>query len=208
MDSKSSNNDKKRNRVLFDFESLIDIKLSYAVDCMKKKNKSLSDGDIQFLKTRRMYDSEKDVLDGLIPEGETIESLDLLHPKGTLVFTGMQYLMNQYMESSGGLIRCTVLCKDSIQERIIKDNFKNPRVLVADRNNVKTINFSRIVLGQAIHTLEFRNPVTVDFMILNFRENFDKYDIRLLPKDVLVKIGDVNTFSIVKTYPEISDPVG
>ena len=79
---------------------------------------------------------------------------------------------------------------------------------MGSRDQVKTINFARIVVGEAKHILEFKNPVTVDFMMLNYRENFTDKDSSIIDPEVLVNVGDVNKFTIVKTYPDVKEPMG
>lgn len=194
MEKKSLNNDKKRNRVLFDFEALIDMKISYLISYTDRRD-SLED-----LKFRRMFDNTS-ILDGL-----EIKQEDFDHPK-RIVFTSMKTLLEEYHNLNGEIIS-KVLCKDEYQERIIKHYFPWASVITAPRGKVNTLNFTRIILGDSAHTLEFTDPVTVDFLILAFRDNFSKEDADLLPKEVLIGIGDVNSFTIAKPYLEFQDPVG
>ena len=202
MSEKKSNNDKKRNRILFDFESIVDIKLSalrkYIIETT---GYPVSDFELGTHKFNRMH-SMKDVLENI-----DTSTQDLLHPEYP-VFTSMQVLLNRFLRDYNGMISPKVLCKDAIQQRIIKDSFPDVKVLMGTRDQVKTINFARIVVGEAKHILEFKNPITVDFMMLNYRENFTKDDPKVIDPEVLVRIGDVNKFTIVKTYPDIKEPMG
>ena len=200
-----NNNDYKRNRILFDFESIVDLKLSYIKKYLADHGKIvLHDSQLNALKFNRMYIYQDPL--SLI-EIEDRQSINLDNPEYPL-FTGMKLLIEQYIKKSNGLITPIVLCKDEFQQRIIKKSIPDVNTLIGSRDKVKTINFSRIVIADPKHCLEFRDPVTVDFMILNFRENFDKDNPDLLDKDVLIQIGDVNSFTIAKAYPEIPNPKG
>lgn len=195
MPEKNSNNDKKRNRVLFDFESIIDAKISYLIS-YTDTNTSLME-----LESRRLYD-EVSILDGI-----EVKQEDFDHPK-RIIFTSMKNLLDKYHEMASE-IKPKVLCKDGYQERIIKHYFPWVSVITAPRSKVNTLHFTRVIIGDVYHTLEFTDPVTVDFMVLGFRENFSKEDPNLLPKEVLVQVGDVNTFTIVeKPFLNLEDPVG
>ena len=202
MAIKNGNNDKKRNRVLFDFESIVDIKLS-AIRKYITENTGypIHEFEMGTQKYDRMF-SLKDPLENI-----DTSTQDLFHPEYP-VFTSMKVLLHRFITDGNGIIVPKVLCKDTIQQRIIKDSIPEVKTLVGSRNQVKTINFARIVVGEAKHILEFNNPITVDFMMLNYRTNFTKEDPSIIDSDVLLKIGDVNAFTIVKAYPEVSEPVG
>lgn len=198
MSNITANNDFKRNRVLFDFESIVDLKISYL-----KKVLKLNDLQVEELKFERMY-SVEDIMKYL--KNQEIDMEEYMHPSDP-VFTSFKTLADTYQNGSNGLIKPTVLCKDGIQQRIIKDSIPNIKILVGSRNKVKTIRFSRIAIGNIIDALDFRDPITVDFMILNYRENFDKNNSFLLNTSVL-GVCDVNRFTVAKSYTEIQDPEG
>jgi len=193
-----SNNEYKKNRVLFDFESIVDLKLSYIVS-----HNDIGTDDMEELKFRRMYDNS-DALAQLLKD---VDEEEYIHPKHP-VFTGMRTLCDHYQNDSNGLIHPKVLCKDEFQQRIIKESIPNVITVLGPRKNVKTIRFSRIVLADPKHALEFNNPVTVDFMVLNFRDNFSKNDPTLIDENIIFEVCDVNQFTIANAYPEIPDPVG
>lgn len=201
----TSHDNAKRNRVLFDFESIVDLKLSrirkYLIeDCGKA---IIDEGQMDQFKFNRMYVYQDPL--SLFPSIDKTE--DISNPEYP-VFTGMRTLADQYKNHSNSLIDPVVLCRDQFQQRIIKNSIQNIKVLVAPRDKIKTFNFARIVLANPKDALEFRDPITVDFMVLNFRENFSERDPTLLPMEVLIQVGDVNRFSIAKAYPTIPDPVG
>ena len=156
-------------------------------------------------KFNRMYVYQDPL--SLIPDLDR-SSIDLYHPEAP-VFTGMRRLLNVYLEDPNNLVDATVLCKDEQQQRIIKEFIpRADKILVAPRNRVKVLNFSRIVLAEPKQTLEFRNPITVDFMVLNYRENYSKDDASLIDPEVLMRICDVNKITIAQAYPEIQEPDG
>lgn len=201
----TSHDNAKRNRVLFDFESIVDLKLSrirkYLIeDCGKA---IIDEGQMDQFKFNRMYVYQDPL--SLFPSIDKTE--DMSNPEYP-VFTGMRTLADQYKNHSNSLIDPVVLCRDQFQQRIIKNSIQNIKVLVAPRNKIKTFNFARIVLANPKDALDFKDPITVDFMVLNFRENFSECDPTLLPMEVLIQVGDVNRFSIAKAYPTIPDPVG
>lgn len=198
MSNITANNDFKRNRILFDFESIVDLKISYL-----KKFLKLNDLQVEELKFERMYSTE-DIMEYL--QGQEVDMEEYLHPSDP-VFTSFKTLTDVYQNESNGLVKPTVLCKDGIQQRIIKDSIPNVKILVGSRNKVKTIRFSRIAIGNITNVLEFRDPITVDFMVLNYRENFDKNNSFLLNPSVL-GVCDVNRFTVAKAYTEIQDPEG
>lgn len=198
----TANNDKKRNRILFDFESIVDLKLSLIKKKIyEKTGYPIQDFELSNYKFLRMY-SEENILNDIEYDNE-----EYYHPEYP-VFTGMKILIESYQKEAAGLIDIVILCKDGIQQRIIKESFKNVKTLVSGRDNVKTLNFARIVLASPKHTLEFRDPTTVDFMILNFRENFIESDITMIDPKIISMVGDINTFTIAKAYPDILDPNG
>lgn len=207
----NKNNERKRNRVLFDFDSVVDVKLSYIYHLKSIRTRPENTDNLalrepmESFKFRRMYCSD-DIIASVFKEGKIPENINFLHPKNP-IFTSMKLLILEYLKTGEGMIRPTVLCKDQFQERIIKNTIPGVRVLVGSRSQVKTINFSRIVLGDINHLLDFKDPVTIDFMILNFRENMSEEDREIIGKTAFL-FGDVNSFTIAKAYPEIEDPVG
>lgn len=198
MSNITANNDFKRNRILFDFESIVDLKISYL-----KKVLNLNKLQVEELKFEHMY-SQEDIMQYL--NGKEVDEEKYLHPESP-VFTSLKLLADTYQNGSNGLVKPTVLCKDGIQQRIIKDSIPNIKTLVGLRKQVKTIRFSRIAIGNILNVLDFRDPITVDFMILNYRENFDKNNSFLLNTSAL-GVCDVNRFSVAKAYTEIQDPEG
>ena len=206
MSKITANNDKKRNRILFDFESIIDLKLSYIRKYLIESGKAIiEEHQMDQFKFNHMYIYQDPL--SLIPNLDR-SSIDLDHPEAP-VFTGMRKLLSVYLEDPNKLINASVLCKDEQQQRIIKEFIPRAnKILVAPRNKVKVLNFSRIILADPRQTLEFRNPITVDFMVLNFRENFSENDASLIDPEVLMKVCDVNKITIAKAYPDIPEPVG
>lgn len=198
MSNITANNDFKRNRILFDFESIVDLKISYL-----KKVLKLNNSQVEELKFERMYNSG-DIMKYL--NHQEVNMDEYIHPSEP-VFTSFKLLADTYQNGTNGLVKPIVLCKDGIQQRIIKDSIQNIKTIVGSRNKVKTIRFSRIAIGNVSDALEFRDPVTVDFMILNYRENFDKSNSFLLDSSIL-GICDVNRITIAKAYTEIQDPEG
>lgn len=196
----TKHNDIRRHRYLFDFESIVDLKLSYLKEYYANQGYILVDYQFNYFKYKRIYDTT-DVLTGIVGKDEEVNLDGPLYP----VFTSMKSLIENCLKA-GDIMDITVLCKDKFQERIIKEAFPKacPKTLIGPRNRVKVINFARIAVGEAKHCLEFRDPVTVDFMILNYRENFQKGNMELLDKELLVKVGDINQFTIVDAYPEVT----
>ena len=198
-------NEYKRNRILFDFESLVDIKISFLKKALSEISMiPISDFQLSFFKKVRMY-QYRDVFDSLDMELNVPDEESLLHPEYP-VFTSMKLYLETLLDKGSGYISAVVLCKDNIQQRIINENIPNVSTIVGPRSQVKTINFSRIVLADPRHTLEFRDPITTDFMILNYRTNFSKDNPTLIDPSILIQIADVNTITIAKAYPEIPDP--
>lgn len=203
MEHKITDNDIRRNRILFDFESIVDLKLSYIkYYFFSHTNPIIDDSQLDGFKFNRMYVYQDPL--SLI-QIEDRDSIDLDHPKMP-VFTGMKTLLEEYIKSD--LIKCRVLCKDEQQERIIKKAIPKANTIISSRDKIRVKNFARIILADQKQILEFKNPITVDFMVLNFRENFQEEDETLFDKDVLINAGDINQFTIAKAYPEIPDPVG
>lgn len=206
MNTDKNNNDRKRNRILFDFESIVDVKLSHIYDL--KKYHGIVKGvdlialedDIKEFKYRRIHVYEDPIK--RIYGGHPPKDLNL-HIMRNPVFTTMKTLAREYLIKAAGLIYPTVLCKDRYQERIIKNSVGDIRTLIGSRSQVKTINFSRIVLGDINHLDEFKDPITVDFMILNFRENMMENDPMIL-KDIALKYSDVNSFTIANAYNDVA----
>ena len=206
MEKKRNNNDYKRNRVLFDFESIVDLKLSAIKKYLIESGKAIiEDSQMNPFKFNRMY-VYQDPLSLIGMKGKE-DDLNLDHPEAP-VFTGMKHLAEVYYNDPNKLIDPTVLCKDQFQQLIIKKSIPGIKTLVSTRKRIKTINFSRIVIAEPKHALDFTDPITVDFMVLNYRENFSENDMTLIDEKILIAICDVNKFTIAKAYPEIPDPEG
>jgi len=191
---------KRQNRVLFDFESIVDPKLSY-IKYLKITNKEFNNkypAEMEKFEFIRLYEHEP-ILEGLNLKEEDIV-LDFPH------FTGMKYLYKQYGILSGGLIKASIFCKNEQESQIIKKEIPQARILVGKRNNANINNFSRIVIGDYNTLLEFPIPKNIDIMMLDYASNYDEDgDIPIKP---LVILYEKNTFTIAHAYPNIKIPEG
>lgn len=207
-------NNNKRNKVLFDFYSIVDYTLSVIMSEMSKGPSTIQDKLIQelhylgtttttALKSWHMYGMGIDLLGFLKGYDDyEIKEEDILKHA---VVTSMGSLLANCIDSKG-LIKPAVLCKNESQAQFIKNMLPDATCIVEDRSQVNTSNYGRIVIGDINHSLEFKNPVTIDFMILNFYENFVNQSFTICP-DILLAVGDVNTFTVASAY-DIKPPVG
>jgi hypothetical protein len=197
----------RHTRILFDFESVVDLKLSYIYYLKNNLDRITDDMNKDIIintsmkefEQRRMHVYE-DPLDYIGIRNK--EELDLEHPECPYP-TLMKVLIKTYIRMADGAVNPSILCKDESQQRIINEIFNGSvKTLVGSRKRVKSLNFGRIVLANPSHSLEFKDPVTQDFMVLNFRENYTRTDPPELKDDILKVVLDINQFTIANAYEE------
>ena len=194
--------EKKKNRILIDFNAIIDKKLSYILWCRHHQgivNVLHTDQTMDYLRYRRLEVYEDPFEYSFGKDFSIIDSYDITRPGFPFVVTSMvRYISTaiKYPE-----IHVSVLCHNEYQEDLIKQMFNsNVKILSADFGKVNTANFTRIILGDIYDILQFTNPEFVDFGILNFRENFSKEDDFTLSLDILSKLDQTNSVTIIEAY--------
>ena len=186
------------NPILFDFDSIIDLQLSYINYYMNKYKKNPYNMNMRKLKFQRVYNN-RNLLDIL----EEIDDDAYYHPSFP-VFTSMKNFVNK-LSTIGG-INSTILCKDRKQAETISNSFKiSVLVLIGERKDLEIKGFSKIVVGDAYSLNEFQNVKAKHITIMNFMSNRDNQG-QVPPGDIYIKYGDVNIITVADPYTEIKPP--
>ena len=193
MSDLQTNTFKRRNRVLFDFESLVDPVLSYYKYLVTTDEKfKYSMEELEFM---RLYD------DSILMKNYDKDGKIIPH------FTSMIDLYKEFINLGAGLIKPSVLCKNEKESQIIKNEIPTARILVGERNKIDINNFSRLVIGNLADLIQFKIPNRMDIMLLDFKCNYDE-DGDIPNKAIVFVYGDKNSFSIARAYSNIQNPEG
>lgn len=202
----SQTNESKRNKVLFDFYSIVDKRLSIIMGILKhhfEEDKAteilnmmlendingISDMKKAHMENFLVRDIYARVMDFHIAEKEYLQYS---------VLTSMKVLLEEYIKTNG-LIKPVVLCENQTQVQFIKNTFPKATCILGDKSSVNTSGYTRIIAGSIEDIEGFKDPTMVDFVILNYRENFIDDNYNLDPV-YIIKYGDVNSFTIATAH--------
>lgn len=219
----NNNRSPGNNSILFDFDSIIDIKIGF-IKYLKKNfpdskmiNHLFINNDDDFLKYYHV-DIYNDMIEmcfqGLTKENthkiykeaieKDYEEIISLSPQTT-----MAMLINRYKIAGEGAIRSTVLCKNQIEKQYISNILPGTSVRIEkDRQSTDFSNYGRIVCAYCDHALEFNDPRAMNFLILNFRENFEEDKPNQLTIKMIAELGDVNEFEYCLAYNDLKEYEG
>lgn len=214
------------NSILFDFDSIIDIELSYmnflineyrdtALDWLNK-NKLICTtiGEWQY---QRMYGPE-DAFQSIISDDSMRKNssriLKLLFERDEKEVlkeyahpTAMQILIKTYKKAGDGVIKTAVRCDNETQAEYVKMVFRDSTdIEICDRKDIDMPKYGRLIVGNYKDALEYKIEEPKSILVLNFKENFDEKDSTQLNLELVIKLGDINDINIVSAYrPEIND---
>lgn len=198
--------EKKHNRILVDFYSLIDRKLSYILYCrhhlalikVLHDDKSM---DLLRARHKELYEDPFEYSFGT----KDIQYIDGYNPE-EVPYPFVLTSIVRYVSTSTRFdeINLTILCHNAYQASLIDQMFnKKIRVIFGELGQVNVKNFSRIMLDTPKSMLELKNLEFTDICILGFRENFSKDDPLMLDKDILKEFDITNSLTIIDPYPGI-----
>lgn len=95
----------------------------------------------------------------------------------------------------------TILCENKVQEKFI-NNIKETvgHTIVDSRSNVDIKPYGRIVVGYVQDLADFKEPIMKNFLVANFRENFEPTAEHTLLGNYIIPLMDVNKFQIFEAY--------
>lgn len=202
----SQTNDKKRNKVLFDFYSIVDKRLSIIMGVLKHHFEEEKATEILTMMLENNIDGIPDMkkahmenflvrdIYARIMDTDITEDIYLQYS----VLTSMKALLTEYIKTNG-LIKPVVLCENQTQVQFIKNTFPKATYILGNKNSIDTSEFTRIIVSTPEDIEEFKDPIMVDFVILNYRENFIDDNYNLDPV-FIIKYGDVNSFTIATAH--------
>lgn len=205
----SERNAKRRNKVLFDIDCIIDWDLTiinyykHHQNKLDSKQKEFINQPMADIKWMRMY-GDIDQLDELGAD-IAISKVDLIP---YAITTSMETLYKTYNGYNvGTIIKAKIRCNDEIEAQFIKKRMPRADVLIAPRSKVHAGDYTRIILMNARDALEYINDKVIDYMICNVRLYMDKEMPEMPPRDVALLL-DIDDFTIAKMYTDVPDAFG
>lgn len=209
------------NSILFDFYSLVDIKLSlikFLAD--EYKDTALDNFDkhkLVYTKHnewifQRVYGPE-DVFKSILREdlkGKSDEIFKQLlekfekevYSEKYLVPTDISNLISAYRKAGNGIIKTSVRCDTELQKKYIASKYPECIIDFGKREDINMSKYARVIVGFYRDALEYRLEEPKSILVLNFRENFEDKDITLLKPELVINLGDVNDISVASAYVE------
>lgn len=218
MQSEFSHNNS--NIVLFDFWSLIDIRLTVLKYCIDKypnyvdldKAKQLSIPNLEY---QRMY-GKSDILSSLMKierfknDPDSLISLLLKSNEKDLLshafHTLMINLIAAYNKAGNGAIRAIVRCDNEIQRDFVLSNIENTNTIICERSKVDTSVYGRVIVAHYKHAEEFNFNTMMSIIVLKYRENMS--DGNMIKPELLINLGGSNTIGLASPFDEDDFTVG
>ena len=214
MDTKYGNN------VLVDFEALVDIDygiiryivrefkdssylLPHVVNATEYFAKCLllireNKNPLSIIFKKEYHSSIDDILEELVnDETKYKEILELSPPMA------MFDVIQAYKRTSG-VIKCDILCKNSLQEQYIKRYEKDCKVIVSD--SVDTKQYDTIIIKTYANILKHKNVQGKSIIICEYRYNQRKGFNLVLDPSIDVLISKINNTFLVMPYKNFKLP--
>lgn len=204
----SERNAKRRNKVLFDIDAIIDWDLSlinyykHHQEKLNDKQKAYINKPMSDFKWMRMYGD----IDAVSTLDAPVIDKEKLLPYA--ITTSMETLYKTYNGyNTGGIIKAKIRCNDQIEAQFIKKRMPRADVIISPREKIHSGDYSRIVVINANDALSFINDKVVDYMVCNVKLYMDPDIPGMVPKAVAVLL-DIDGFTIAKMYTDVPDAVG
>lgn len=214
------------NSILFDFDSIIDIELSiirwiaseYRDEKLDKFDKHrmlyTSLDDMKFMRVLGYHGQDlfksfiideeykskyKDVLKMIYEE----YSKEILTEK-FIVKTAMSSLIKAYAKAGNGTISTAIRCDNEIEKDCIRLFDKDAKIEICSRKDIDMSNYGRLIVGDALSSMEYTINEPKSIVVLDFKENMNKDDITLIRSEPIVMLGDINEFTVISAYRNIN----
>lgn len=211
------------NSILFDFYSLVDIKLSlmkflseyakydsqYKDNCIDYFNSNLMLVGFNEWKSKRIQKSEdifKSILKDELKDKSDEIFKELLNKFEVQIYskylqaTDLSNLISAYKKAGNGVIKTAVRCNTKLQRDYIESKYNGCVIDFGERKNIDMGKYARLIVGYYIDALEYTLEEPKSILILDFKENFEDNDITLLKPELVINLGDVNDISVVSAY--------
>lgn len=138
---------------------------------------------------------------------------DILN-ENIVVYTAMKkYIKTCFSTAKEAGIRIGIVCSADEEKDLLSRIFPGITIIQGQRNEIDLSLYGRIVIGDIKTLYKYidknkEHPGAKNFLILNYRKNFEKEDSSLLIARIVVIFKDVNEFEIANTYIGIEAPEG
>lgn len=208
------------NSILFDFSAIVDIKLSlikYLIGEYPdnenfdiKKFKQMNDSE---LKQKRVF-GVSDIFQEFLSDHYLIENyeafydrlierdIDIILDDRYATPTSMSILINAYRKAGEGTIKTAVRCNNKYERDYIRKILPETTIEFCFRKDTNMGKYTRLVVGNWNHALEYVLEEPKSILVLNFRENFTETDITMLRPELVISLGDIHSIDVVSAYRE------
>lgn len=215
-----TNNHSIINTLLIDFEAIVDYKIGIINLFKKLHAKNINEEyiykhDTNFFKIDHIYSIEdiikKSLSEDVRDNYETLTNEILYGEYESDIYvlsvpTVVANLVRTYYQT-GGTVKTDILCYTEKQKLFIEKALPGVSIIVSNRENVDIGPYGRIILGYTKSLKDFKDPVMKDFLIVNFRENFEIEDEAILKAEYTLPIMDLNKIGIIDSYNDFEKPV-
>lgn len=214
------------NSILFDFDTVVDMKLSL-LNWFKNKHK----GNIEFFskdfinlpledhKFKRIH-GIRDILVSAVNQEVSDEDVDVVYKMcdnvltsawrdfekellENAILTDVYHLIRGYNAAGEGTIKAVVRCDTNAQSNFIhKFISKDIMTIVQDRSDVDMGKYGRLVTGYYANAYKYKLMEPKSILVANYRENFARNDITLLNPELVINLGDINDIAVISVYRE------
>lgn len=214
------------NRVLFHFDSIVDLHLAVVYALQKDSpsgglnphiNYSFLHQSRQSLKQERVFGIGKNVVQECF-KGSLRDSYQTVYETyvndrfdstiGKAPITLMLRLIAGYSRAGGGLVSSTIVCSNDKQAEVAKKIIKTlPATILVGEDRVEVNDYARLIIGDVRDLDLFKRPQCVHITVLNYGSNLQVVGDQpvILPEYVL-KYGDVNEFQVIDSYTDVTVP--
>lgn len=206
------------NSLLIDFDAIVDYKIGI-INLFRKLNANNINEeyvylhDLDFFKLDHIYSTE-DIVKKALSENvrDDYERLteEFLHGEYEADIyklstpTVVANMIRGY-QLTGNIIKMDILCYTDKQKAFI--NKVLPNVSTITKENIDLDQYGRIILGYIKSLKLFENPVMKNFLIVNFRENFEENDNEVLKAEYILPIMDLNKFGMIDSYNNLEETI-
>ena len=204
--------DKKDNRLLVEFEMVVDLDLALFKLMKDKYNSDILDKDImsltheidiiKFMITRKCINP----LELMIPNHDSKNIYYQLMDDDELLYYAnvcdIFLLMVTFLREASS-IDITVLCENKSQEDYIKKCNKNINTIISSRETVDLNNYDVLYVKYLASLYKYKEVRGKNIYLANARYNMDD-EIPLFPNRQLISVfADVNLFKTIDLYKDI-----